>query len=89
MQVNIKKSALRRLKIIEGQVRGLHKMVVQEKYCLDIISQTLAVKQALSSVEDLLFKNHLLTHVSHQFKNGQHTRAAGEILAVFKLAKKK
>jgi len=89
MQAYIKKSALRRLKIIEGQVRGLHKMVAQEKYCLDIISQTLAVKQALSGVEDLIFKNHLLTHVSHQFKSGQQARAASEILAVFKLAKKK
>jgi len=69
----IKKKSIRRLKIIEGQIRGLQKMVHDEKYCVDIITQSLAIKQALSGVEDLLLENHLSTHVSDQMKKGEKT----------------
>ncbi|MEK7175611.1 MAG: metal-sensing transcriptional repressor, partial [Patescibacteria group bacterium] len=54
MRKDIQKRAIRRLKIAEGQVRGLQKMVEDEKYCIDIINQSLAIKQALSGVEDLI-----------------------------------
>ena len=53
------KKLIRRLKIIEGQVRGLQEMIEQEKYCIDVITQTSAVKQGLSNIEDLLMENHL------------------------------
>ena len=66
MKHEIKNKALRRLKIIEGQVRGLQDMVDKEKYCVDIITQTSAVKKALGSVEDLILENHLSTHVIHK-----------------------
>ena len=56
---------------MEGQVRGLHKMVDEEKYCVDIINQSFAVKSALSGVESLLLKNHLSTHVIDQIKHGK------------------
>jgi CsoR family transcriptional regulator, copper-sensing transcriptional repressor len=89
MDKNIKSKAIRRLKILEGQVRGLQKMVSKEEYCIDIINQSLAVKQALSSVEDLLLENHLSTHVVHQIKSKKEDRAVKEILSVYKLSKKR
>lgn len=89
MKKAIQSRALRRLKIIEGQVRGLQKMVATEQYCIDIITQSLAVKEALSGVEDLILENHLATHVVEQMKSGKGSRAAKEILAVYKLSKKK
>ena len=89
MRKDVKKRALRRLKIIEGQVRGLQGMIEDEKYCIDIITQTQAVKEALSSVEDYMLENHLSTHVIEQMKGGKHKRAADEILSVYKLSKKK
>lgn len=89
MQKDIKKSVERRLKIIEGQVRGLQTMVAQEKYCVGIIEQSLAVKQALSSVEDLILKNHLSTHVVQQIKTGKKNQAIREILDIYTLSKKK
>lgn len=89
MKENIKKRAVRRLKILEGQVRGLQKMVESEEYCVDIINQSLAVKQALSSVEDLILENHLLTHVVEQMKSGKSSKATQEILSIYKLSKKK
>jgi len=89
MKENVKKSARRRLKIIEGQIRGLQRMVEDEKYCVDVIIQSLAVKEALSGVEDLLLKNHLSTHVAEQMKSGKKSKAVQEILGIYKLSKKK
>ena len=89
MKQDIKKKAIRRLKILEGQVRGLQKMVESEKYCIDIITQTSAVKKALSGVEDLILENHLSTHVIDQIKSGKSKKSTKEILEVFKLSKKK
>lgn len=54
-----KAKVVRRLKLLEGQVRGLQKMVESDIYCIDVITQTSAVKQGLSNVEDLLLENHL------------------------------
>ncbi|HDL74942.1 MAG TPA: metal-sensitive transcriptional regulator [bacterium] len=89
MKKDIKKSVIRRLKILEGQIRGLQKMVENEEYCINIIQQSLAVKEALSSVEDLILKNHLSTHVVEQIKSGRQSKAVKEILRVYKLSKKK
>jgi DNA-binding FrmR family transcriptional regulator len=89
MRKDIKSKALRRLKIVEGQIRGLHSMVDTEKYCIDIITQASAVKEAISGIEDLILENHLTTHVIHQIKSGKEDQAAKEILKVYKLAQKK
>lgn len=89
MRKGIKEKLTRRLKIIEGQVRGLQKMVEKEKYCIDTITQTQAIKEALSSVEDAMLENHLSTHVVEQMRAGGRARAIEEILSVYKLAKKK
>lgn len=89
MRQDIKARAARRLKIVEGQVRGLQKMVDDEKYCIDIITQSSAIKEALSGIEDLILENHLTTHVIDQIKNGKEDQVTKEILKVYKLAQKK
>ena len=85
---DIKSRATKRLKIIEGQVRGVQSMVSDEKYCIDIITQVSAIKKALSSVEDLILENHISTHVIHQIKHGNENKAIDEILKVYKLKRK-
>ncbi len=89
MRKDIKTKAVRRLKIIEGQIRGLQKMVEDESYCVNIITQASAIKEALSGVEDLILENHLSTHVIEQIKGGKEEQAAKEILKVYKLAQRK
>jgi len=89
MKKEVKVKLGRRLKIIAGQIKGLQKMAEEEAYCMDIITQTSAVRQALSSVEDLMLENHLSTHVIEQMKGGKHKKATEEILSVYKLSKKK
>jgi len=85
-QANIK--LLRRLKIIEGQVRGLQDMLTNDTYCIDIITQTSAVKQALSGVEDALMENHLGTCLIHQIQKGKESKAVEEMLKVYRLKRK-
>jgi len=55
----IKASNLRRLRRIEGQVRGLHKMVEEDRYCAEIIAQVASVQEALRGVGRELMRNHL------------------------------
>ena len=83
-----KQKILRRLKIIEGQVRGLQDMVISDTYCIDVITQTSAIKQALSGVEDALMENHLSTCVVHQVQKGKEQVAIKEILKVYQLKRK-
>jgi DNA-binding FrmR family transcriptional regulator len=83
-----KQKLVRRLKIIEGQIRGLQEMLANDTYCIDVITQTSAVKQALSSVEDALMESHLGHCVIDQIKNGQEKKAIGEIVKVYQLKRK-
>lgn len=83
-----KSNLVRRLKLIEGQIRGLQKMIENDTYCIDIITQTSAVKQGLSNVEDLLLENHLSGCILNQVKSGQSEKAKAEILKVYKLKRK-
>jgi len=83
-----KEKIIRRLKLIEGQIRGLQKMIENNTYCIDVITQTSAVKQALSNVEDLLLENHLSGCILNQVKAGQTEKAKQEILKVYKLKRK-
>jgi len=83
-----KAKLIRRLKIIEGQVRGLQEMIHSGTYCIDVITQTSAVKQALSSVEDSLMENHLSTCVVTQMRSGKESKVQAEILKVYRLKHK-
>ncbi len=88
MKKDIHTDVVHRLKRIEGQVRGLEKMVEEKKYCVDIITQSSAIRNALSSVEDLMLENHLSQHVVHQMKMGKGDMASKEILKVYRLKRK-
>lgn len=88
MKILPNKKILHRLKIIEGQVRGLQAMIEHNTYCIDVITQTSAIKQALSGVEDSLMESHLRTCVVNQIKKGKETVATGEILKVYRLKRK-
>lgn len=83
-----KEKIIKQLKRIEGQVRGLQKLINNDTYCIDVITQTSAVKQSLSSVEDALLENHLGHCVHHQMSSGQVNKAKEEVLKVYKLKRK-
>ena len=83
-----KQKIKKRLKILEGQVRGIEKMVEKDAYCIDVITQTSAIKQGLSNIEDVLLEGHLKHCVVKQIRSGQTDKATKEILKVYQLKRK-
>lgn len=87
---DIKKRALHRTAILEGQLRGLSKMIGNEDYCMDIITQSRAIQRSLESLNKLLLENHLRTHVTHMMEEGgdQREQAIEEMLKAFEVSGK-
>ena len=65
-----KRKALRRLKIIQGQVGGITKLVEEERYCLEVLTQIAAIQEALRGVSKEIVRNHLETCVNDSVKKG-------------------
>jgi DNA-binding FrmR family transcriptional regulator len=70
MRKDIKASCQKRLNRIEGQVRGLSKMVEEDRYCIDIITQILAVRAALRRLEEEVLRDHVAHCVEHAIASG-------------------
>ena len=88
MRVDIKKRASHRTKIIEGQIKGLQKLIDREAYCMDILTQSLAIQKSLASLNKLMVENHLTTHISDMLSSGkadEHAKAIEELLKVYEL----
>lgn len=82
-----KRQLLNRLKSIEGHVRGIHRMVDEDTYCIDVIRQINAVQKALEGVSSLVLENHLNTCVTTAIRGSdveERQRMIGEIVGVFK-----
>jgi DNA-binding FrmR family transcriptional regulator len=88
MIADMKRRALHRTRILEGQMRGLEKMIENEDYCVDIVTQSLAIQKSLGSLNKLLVENHLRTHVAEMFEQGgdQQDLAIAELVKVFELS---
>lgn len=85
----IKKRATHRSKIIEGQCRGLQKLIDNEAYCMDILTQSLAIQKSLASLNKLILENHLRTHVTDMLASGKidaHEKAIQELLSLYELS---
>jgi len=70
MKSKTKLSCIKRLSRIEGQVRGLARMVEDERYCIDIVTQVSAVRAALRRVEEEVLREHVAHCVEHAIASG-------------------
>jgi DNA-binding FrmR family transcriptional regulator len=86
---DIKKRALHRTRILEGQLRGLEKAIENEDYCVDILTQSLAIQKSLGSLNKLMVENHLKTHVTEMFEEGGAMReqAIAELVKIYELSR--
>jgi len=85
MTRNGKTTTLKRLSRIEGQVRGLARMVEEDRYCIDIVTQIGAVRAALRRVEEEILREHVAHCVEHAIKSGDKAdqrRKVAELMAV-------
>jgi CsoR family transcriptional regulator, copper-sensing transcriptional repressor len=74
----------KRLKRIEGQVRGIDKMIAEDRYCIDILTQVSAVQSALDALALQLLEHHLHGCVQHAVKSGDGDHAIEEALGVIR-----
>jgi CsoR family transcriptional regulator, copper-sensing transcriptional repressor len=85
MRKQAKTSCLRRLSRIEGQVRGVARMVERDRYCIDIITQVAAVRAALRRVEEEILQDHVGHCVEHAIASGnrrEQRRKVNELIDV-------
>lgn len=81
------KSLINRLNRIEGQVRGIRKMVESDTYCTDILTQVSAINAALNAFNRELLANHIRTCVAEDIKNGKDETINELVLTLQKLMK--
>ncbi len=82
------KDVLRRLKIIEGHLKKVIKMVEEEEYCIDVLQQTNAVKSAIKKTEEILLENHLNNCLVKAIKSSNDKKVLSEIVEVFRVSNK-
>ncbi len=78
VEPEIKQSNLRRLRRIEGQIRGIQKMVDEERYCADIVVQIASVQEALRGVSRALMQNHLQHCATQAIRSGDEAKASAQ-----------
>lgn len=86
----VNKDALRRLKVIAGHLNKIVEMVENDRYCIDILQQSLAVKNALKAVDQLILERHLKRCVADAVKGtpDQKEKSIKEVLEIFQKARK-
>ena len=80
---NTKKLLTNRLNRIEGQIRGIKKMIEEDRYCNDALIQLAAVESSVKSLSNQVLENHLLTCISNDIENG-NLEVIDELISLFK-----
>ena len=83
-----REEALQRLASIEGHLRGVHKMIEEDAYCLDVLKQTYAVQRAIDRLEEVLLRGHLSQCVPQGMAEGRADQVVSEIEQLFALRKR-
>lgn len=77
-----------RSKIIAGQIGGLQKMIAEDAYCMDILTQNLAIQRAIASLNKLVIEHHIGTHIKTDMESGdsaRQERAIKELAELYEL----
>ena len=83
-----KTSVKRRIQIIKGQIAGLERMVEEDKYCIDILTLSLAIQHALKELDHLLMENHMRGGVQDGVKSGKPEKVTKELMQLFEVIRK-
>ena len=86
----LKQRALHRTKILEGQMRGVQKMIENEDYCMDILTQSLAIQKSISSLNKLVLENHIRTHIKESLGSdfeAEQEKGMTELLSLYEITR--
>ena len=88
MLPKVKEDALKRMSYIEGHLSGIRKMLEEDKYCVDVMKQTYAVRRAIEKMESLLLEGHLRSCVIEGITEGRADEIVEELKALYILSNK-
>ena len=88
MEQDTRDECLKRLNYIEGHLDGIRRMIQQDKYCVDVLKQTYAVRKAIEKLELLMLDGHMHTCVVEGIKDGREEQIVGELVELYKLVDK-
>ncbi|HJN87767.1 MAG: metal-sensitive transcriptional regulator [Dehalococcoidia bacterium] len=83
-----KVDALKRLSYVEGHLSGIRKMLEEDKYCVDVLKQTYAVRRAIEKIEGIMLEGHLHSCVVEGIKTGREDQVLDELKDLYFLANK-
>ena len=88
MLTDTKSEAIKRLNYIEGHLSGVRKMIEEDRYCVDVIRQTYAVRRALQKLEGILVDGHLRSCVPDAYKEGRDEQMLSELKELFEVSER-
>ncbi len=86
MRDDTKSDVLKRLNFIEGHLAGIRRMVEADKYCVDVLKQTYAVRRAIEKMEALMLEGHLHTCVVEGIREGRDDAVLSELSELYEMA---
>ena len=88
MKPEIQSDAEKRLSYIEGHLAGVRKMVQEDRYCVDVLKQTYAIRRAIEKLEGLLLEGHLEGCVVDGIKDGREQQIVGELRELYDVSRR-
>lgn len=88
MRDDVRADVLKRLSYIEGHLAGVRRMIEEDRYCVDVLKQSFAVRRALEKVEGLILNGHLHTCVVEGIQGERREQVLAELLDLYELANK-
>lgn len=85
MLPEVKGETLKRLNYVDGHLAGIRRMIEEDKYCVDVLKQTHAVRRAIQKIEALMLEGHLHTCVLEGVRDGRDEQVLGELLELYNL----
>ena len=83
MTPETKRAVTTRLRSIAGHLKAVERMVDEDKYCVDVLHQTMAIEKALERVDQMVLESHLQTCVSDAFREGRSAKTIKELADIF------
>jgi CsoR family transcriptional regulator, copper-sensing transcriptional repressor len=86
VDTSAKPDLLRRLAYIDGHLQAVKRMIQEDKYCVDVLKQTYAVRRAIEKLEALILENHIKGCVVQGIREGREANVVGELLDLYEMA---
>jgi len=88
MEQDVRRDIAARLRSIAGHVRAVERMIEEDRYCVEVLRQTMAIEKALERVDALLLEGHLRTCVADAFREGRSDETVKELAEIFTTARR-